>query len=354
MKIVAVGRALPGGYHSQLGIRQRLEEIWQDEPAVLARLPGLYEKVQVQGRHLAIPLETCGTLAGFGAANDEWIKHSLELGESAIRDALGQAGLEISDVDAIIFNSVTGIASPSIDARLVNRMGMRSDIKRTPIFGLGCVAGAAALSRAADYVRAFPEHVVLVLAVELCSLTLQVEDRSVANLISSGLFGDGAAAALVVGAERARFMGLAGPDVLATTSVFYPDTEEIMGWQISENGFRIQLSAAVPSLAREQLGADVDRFLSEQGRQRCDISRWVCHPGGPKVLQALQDALELDASDLSISWENLAAMGNLSSVSVLLVLADHMREQEVGESTEGLLLAMGPGFCSELLHLRWN
>jgi alkylresorcinol/alkylpyrone synthase len=348
MRIVSVGESLPPYVCSQAEITARLKELWAGDPSVAARLDALHENVLVRQRHLALPLDCYGELGSFGRVNDVWIATALELGESAVRTALERARLTPTDVDAIYFSTVTGVASPSIDARLVNRLGLRSDVKRVPMFGLGCVAGAAAISRAADYVRAFPDHVAVVLTVELCSLTLQLGDRSVANLISTGLFGDGATAAVVAGSERAP----AGPQIVATRSVFYPDTEDVMGWQVSERGFGIVLSAQVPVIAREHLPGDVDRFLGDHGLGRNDIGEWVCHPGGPKVLQALQDGLGLHASALQASWDVLARFGNLSSASVLLVL-QRVLESQPPRGTRGLMLAMGPGFCSELLLLRW-
>jgi len=193
------------------------------------------------------------------------------------------------DLAALFVVSVTGIASPSLDARLVNRMSLSPNIKRIPIFGLGCVAGAAGIARTADYVRAFPGDVAALLSVELCSLTLQRDDLSMANLISSGLFGDGAAAVIVTGAERMA----EGPQILATRSVFYPDTEHVMGWDISEKGFQIVLSADVPELVRRHLARDVDAFLEDMGLERNNIGRWILHTGGPKVLEATAEALGL-------------------------------------------------------------
>jgi alkylresorcinol/alkylpyrone synthase len=218
------------------------------------------------------------------------------------------------------------------------------------MFGLGCVAGAATgVARAADYVRAYPDQVAVILAVELCSLTLQREDMSMANLISSGLFGDGAAAVVVAGRE----CGYSGPKILDTRSVFYPQTEEMMGWEVSEKGFRIVLSPEVPNLIQRQLGADVDRFLADLGHSREDIGSWVLHTGGPKILQATAAALGVENGQLAASWDCLRRMGNLSSASVLIVLEEVMKNRRPKPGTLGLLAAMGPGFCSELVALEW-
>jgi alkylresorcinol/alkylpyrone synthase len=351
MKIAAVGRALPAHRYDQAAILAYLEEVWRDRPR--ARLRSLFESVRVDTRHLALPLEAYARLDTFGKANDAWIRCALELGERAIGDALMQAHLSPGDVDALFTVSVTGVASPALDARLMNRMKLRTDLKRIPIFGLGCVAGAAGVARAADYVRAFPDQVALVLSVELCSLTFQRGDASMANSISSGLFGDGAAAAIVVGAERARALGVDGPAVAATRSVFYPDTEDVMGWRISENGFELVLAAGIPAIVREHAGHDVDRFLSDHGLSRADVTFWVCHPGGPKVLYALQDALDLDDAAVAPAWRILAEQGNLSSASVLMVLGEVLARPRPVGGAWGVMLAMGPAFCSELVLLRW-
>jgi alkylresorcinol/alkylpyrone synthase len=228
-------------------------------------------------------------------------------------------------------------------------MNLPVNIKRVPIFGLGCVAGAAGISRAADYVLAYPKQVAAVLSVELCSLTLQQEDISIANIISSGLFGDGAAAVLVSGAERKDD----GPEILATRSVFYPNSEHVMGWDISEKGFRIVLSREVPEVVENHLAGDVDAFLEEQGLTRSDIESWVLHTGGPRVLEATATALDLPEGALAASWDCLRRNGNLSSASVLFVLEEVMMKRRPAAGTYSILAAMGPGFCSELVLLRW-
>jgi len=272
-----------------------------------------------------------------------------ELGEQALCRALHHAGLEPRELGALFFTSVTGISSPSIDALLINRIGLSPNIRRVPIFGLGCVAGAAGIARAADYVRAYPSQAAALVSVELCSLTLQRDDLTVANLISSGLFADGSAAVIVTGKE----LDAVGPTILATRSIFYPNTEEMMGWNVSEKGFRITLSPEVPVLIREHLGEGVDSFLSDQGYQRNDVKSWVLHTGGPKVLEATAAALDLHNGQLDASWDCLRKVGNLSSASVLVVLEDVMRNRRPEPGTLGILAAMGPGFCSELVLLQW-
>jgi alkylresorcinol/alkylpyrone synthase len=217
------------------------------------------------------------------------------------------------------------------------------------MFGLGCVAGAAAVSRAADFVRGKRDGVALVLTIELCSLTWQRDDYTLAHVISSGLFGDGATCAVVVGAERKAD----GPRIVDTRSVFYPDTEDVMGWRISEHGFNIVLSPAVPAVARERIGPDVDTFLADHRLTRADIASWVCHPGGPKVLAATRDSLGLSDEDLALSWESLSNAGNMSSASVLLILERTWQKRRPKPGARGIMLAMGPGFCSELLLLAW-
>lgn len=349
MKIAAVGRAFPPHYYDQQTLIEALRRRWADRFFNPERLERLHKNVLVGGRHLALPLEEYERLTTWGQANDAWIRVAQEVGAQAVLDGLEKAGLSREEIEALIFVTVTGVATPSIDARLMNRLRLPPRVKRVPIFGLGCVAGAAGISRAADYVRAYPDQVAVLLSVELCSLTLQAEDLSIPNLIATGLFGDGAAAVMVVGDDRPAD----GPEIVATRSVFYPDSEDVMGWSISESGFGIILSADVPQVVREFLKRDVDAFLSDHGLSRSDIASWVCHPGGPKVLEAMQEALELPEGALDVTWRSLQEVGNLSSTSVLLVLAETMENHRPAPGSWGMITAMGPGFCSELVLLRW-
>jgi alkylresorcinol/alkylpyrone synthase len=347
MKIVSAASALPQHVYDQTTVKQRLTKLWGHRPDIVRRLDTLFDHCGVESRHFALPIERYEELGTFGKFNDEWIRVALELGEQAVHRALERAGLAPEDVDLILFSTVTGLAAPSIDARLCNRIAFRPDIKRMPLFGLGCVAGAAALARAADFVRGQRRGVALVLTVELCSLTWQREDLSLAHVISAGLFGDGASCAVVSGDQHPS----RGLRIVDTRSVFYRDTEDVMGWKIGERGFNIVLSPAVPSVAKERLGPDCAAFLAEHGIAPRDIAFWICHPGGPKVLEAARDSLGLTDEAVQLSWDSLRNAGNLSSASVMLILERTLAERPPEPGSKGVLLAMGPGFCSELLLL---
>jgi len=348
--ILAVGRALPPHYADQETLIAAFAEHWSRHHFNLERLAELHRATRVGGRHLALPIGEYAALDSFARRNAAWHRVGAEVGEAAVRDALRRAGLEPREVDHLLFVTVTGVSTPSLDARLVNRLGLSPQVKRTPIFGLGCMAGAAGVARAADVLRAFPGEVAVVLSVELCSLTLQRQDASMANVIATGLFGDGAAAAVLWGGERPR---RPGPRVLATRSTFYPDTERVMGWDVVDSGFQVVLSAQVPQVVEEHVGADVDALLEGHGLDRGRIRHWIAHTGGPRVLEAFRRSLDLPPQAIARSWRSLAEVGNLSSASVLFVLGDLLDAGEAKEGDLGVLAAMGPGFSSELVLLRW-
>lgn len=321
----------------------------RSKQAVLRRLHG---SSHVDTRHLVMPIERYRDASTFTESNTRFIEVAAELTERALRDALGTAGLAPQDVDYIMFTSVTGISAPSIDGLLVARLGMRPDVKRVPMYGLGCVAGAAGIARVNDYLIGHPNDVAVLLAVELCSLTFQPGDDSVANLVATGLFGDGAAAVVMVGDERAKRISVTGPDVIDTRSQLYPDTEGVIGFTATETGFRIVLTAQVSQVVEQNFGGNARAFLSSNGLDIDDIGTWVAHPGGPKVLDSFQSSLGLADGTLDNSWRSLAAVGNLSSVSVLHILAGELAgDHAPGEN--GLLFALGPGVSAELVLLRW-
>jgi alkylresorcinol/alkylpyrone synthase len=348
-KIIGASSAFPAHYYSQDVLLSALRAYWEGELPHPELLERFHSRAGVDGRYLARPLADYYEMKTFGDFNRAWVEVADQLGGTALCRAVSQAGITRGEIGALFFVSVTGVASPSIDAILVDRLKLSPQTKRIPIFGLGCVAGAAGIARAADYVKAYPDQVAALVSVELCSLTIQREDLTIANLVSSGLFGDGAAAVLVAGDDFEQ----PGPEIVATRSTFYPGTQDVMGWKISEKGFEIVLSPEVPKVIREHLGPDVDALLAEHDLTRGDIGAWIMHTGGPRVMEAMQDSLGLEAADLAVSWECLRKTGNLSSASVLCVLEQFMTKKRPAEGTWSILAAMGPGFCSELLLLRW-
>jgi len=347
MEIAAVRGALPPHRHRQEEITDMFARVISTgglDERVLRRFHG---NAGVDQRHLVLPLAEYAGLEDFGQANDLFLEHAVTLGARALEDALKAAGLTPTDVDQLFCATVTGLAIPSLDARIITALGLRPDVRRVPMVGLGCVAGAAGVARLHDYLLGHPDHVAALVTVELCSLTVQRDDVSVPNLVASGLFGDGAAAVV------ARGSGRGGPvEVLDTRSRLYPDSERTMGFDVSHRGLRIVLDAEVPAIVGRYVREDVDAFLAHHGLVREDIEWWVCHPGGPKVIDALRDTLGLSDHDVALTRASLARIGNLSSASVLHVLEDTLRERPPRPGSHGVLMAMGPGFCSELVLLR--
>ena len=248
--------------------------------------------------------------------------------------------------------TVTGVAVPPLDARIAGRLGLRPDVRRVPIFGLGCVAGAAGVARMNDYLRGAPDGVAVLLSVELCSLG-QKTNPSMATLVGSALFGDGAAAVVAVGERRAEQIDAAGPDVLDSRSHLYPDSLRTMGWDIGAGGFQLVLAPDLPTIVERYLGDDVTEFLATHGLSIADVGAWVSHPGGPKIIDAINATLGLPDDALELTWRSLSEVGNLSSASVLHVLRDTIAKRPP-KGSPGMLMAMGPGFCSELVLLRWH
>ena len=349
MRIANTATAFPQYYFTQREVVDALRNYWDKGEECAHIIERLHFRTGVEGRYYCRPLNEYQRLDTWGKMNDVWIEVAEQLGERAIDCVLKTAGVGRDQIGALFFVSVTGVSSPSIDARLVNKMKLNPNLKRNPIFGLGCVAGAAGLARAADYVRAYPDQIAVLLSVELCSLTWQRGDTNPAALIASGLFGDGAVAVLIAGAN----VKMSGPNLVASTQVFYPDTQDVMGWKVSEKGFQVILSPEVPNVVRDNLGKNVDAFLATRGLKRSDIGSWIMHTGGPKVLEATAEALGLKNGELDVSWQALKRVGNLSSGSVLVVLDEVMKNRRPAPGTKSLLAAMGPGFCAEMSLLEW-
>jgi alkylresorcinol/alkylpyrone synthase len=351
-RIAAVSTALPEHVYSQQAITDMLAPMVAPDPSRQALLRRMHASAQVRTRHLVLPLDAYRDALTFGQSNDRWVAEATGLAETALRDALARAGVEPAEVDLVVFTSVTGVSAPSIDALLVPRLGLRGDVKRVPMFGLGCVAGASGIARVHDYLEGHPEGVAVLVSVELCSLTVQRDDDSIDNLVASGLFGDGAAAVVLVGAARAERTGVTGPDVVATRSRLYEGSGDVIGFRPSETGFRVILTAGVVEVIDANFAADATGFLADHGLAVDDVATWVAHPGGPKVLDAFSRGLALPAGALDRSWASMAALGNLSSSSVLHVLADELTAPHHA-AEHGLLFALGPGVSAEFVLLRW-
>lgn len=352
--VISVAPALPGPPWPQEQITGAIAPLLAPDATGRALLEKVHRNSGVTTRHLALEPADYADLGDFGATSTLFRTLGTDLAERAAREALEAAGIAADEVDHVLFTSVTGVSAPSVDALLVGRLGLRSDVRRLPSFGLGCVAGAAGLARVHDYLVGHPGDVALLVCLELCSLTVQRDDRSRANMVASGLFGDGAAAAVVVGdAHPAVTRTGRGPEVVASRSRLYPGTEDVLGWDVGAAGFRIVLSPRLPALVEEGLAADADALLAAHGLKTGDVTTWVVHAGGPRIIDAVQTALGLPDEAVRTSRASLAAVGNLSSASVLDVLRRTMDGPEPEPGSPGMVVAFGPGVSAELVLLRW-
>ena len=321
----------------------------------IEHLLDVYDNARIEKRNFCVPIEWFTEEHTFREKNDLYIENAMALSERAITDCLDRVDLGVPDVDYLLFVSTTGVATPSIDARLIERMPFRRNVKRLPIWGLGCAGGVAGLSRAMDIVRGRPDARVLVVVVELCGLTFMHEDLTKANLIATALFGDGAAAVLVEGEGAAAARSVSGRTMrlVESSTRTMPDSLDVMGWDVSGDGFGIVISRDIPTIVRTFMRDAIEEFLAEENLGVDDIDYFITHPGGAKVLEAYSDALDRPASTFGHTWDVLRDHGNMSAASVLFVLERFLAEDaEATGPRRGLLGALGPGFSSEVLGVR--
>jgi alkylresorcinol/alkylpyrone synthase len=357
-KILSVSTFKPPHEVKQEQAIELTRSLFSEKYNDIERLLKVFQNGDIETRNVCMPLEWYGKEHDFEERNDLYIHHTVDFGVQAVSaclqgDGMLDAPIEPSMIDAIFFISSSGISTPSIEARIMNRLPFRDNTKRVPIWGLGCAGGAAGISRAYEYCLAFPEANVLVLSVELCSLTFQKDDYSKSNLVGVSLFSDGVACALVSGDKSQVKVRKAMPSVIATTSKLLPDSEGIMGWDVKSSGLYVVFSKSIPAVITNWLGPFVHEFLGEHDLTKDDITHFVAHPGGKKVLEAYETALRFDHTKTDISRNVLRQNGNMSSPTILYVLQKFMESEPVA-GDYGLMAALGPGFCGELLLLKWE
>jgi alkylresorcinol/alkylpyrone synthase len=353
--IVRTATAVPGHSATQDEVKDRLRALLPLPARKLDAVMELFDHTAVERRYSVEPLCQLGNPRGLGEVQRLYRENAIALGKKVAAEALAGAGLEARDIDLIVTTSCTGIMIPSLDAHLCNELGFRADVRRLPITALGCSGGAAALARAHDFLVGFPEARVLVVAVELPSLSIQRADLSLANLVSTALFGDGAAAAVLEGGLRGDARpARTGVRVLETLAHLFPRSEYALGFDLQDDGFHSVLSKDVPGLIKSEIARLVRTLAARRGLARESLSCFVLHPGGRKILAFIEEELGLRRDDTEPSWEILRDFGNQSSASVLFVLHEWLTKRQPAAEAYGVLAAFGPGLSTEMLLLQWS
>jgi alkylresorcinol/alkylpyrone synthase len=340
-RVLSVATAVPRYRVDQGTARTFARAMFSEAYKDVERLLMVFDNVEIDGRYFCVPSEWFYEDHTFPERNALYVEHALDLSEKAARRALDKAGADAKDVGAVFFVSTTGLSTPSLDSQLLPRLGLSEHTRRVPMWGLGCAAGAGGLARAVDHARVYPDELVLLVGVELCGLTFQKGDRSKAGLVSMALFADGAAAVLLGNGSAS------GPELLGSHSTTWPGTQDIMGWEIVEVGFKVQLSRSIPDLVRERMPENLNAACSSVGLSPEDMEHFVTHPGGAKVLDALEEVFGLGPGGLVLSREVLREYGNMSSVTVLFVLERFLQGGEWASGEHGVVSALGPGFSAE-------
>jgi alkylresorcinol/alkylpyrone synthase len=346
-RILSVATALPPHRIGQGEVKEFARALFSETFKDIERLAPIFDNVQVENRYFCVPREWFERDHAFPERNALYVEHALDLSEKAARRALDKAGKTPEDVGAIFFVSTTGLSTPSLDSKLIFRLGLSEHTRRVPIWGLGCAAGVAGLARSADHARLYPEKLTLLVGVELCGLTFQRGDLSKSNLVATSLFADGAAAVLLGGGGDAP-----GLELLGGHSTTWPETGDIMGWDVVETGFKVKISRSIPTLVRQRMSENLAVACDSVGLVPKEITHFITHPGGARVLDAFEEVLGLEPGGLALPREILRDSGNMSSVTVMFVLERFLRNREFAPSEYGLMSALGPGFSAEHVFFR--
>jgi alkylresorcinol/alkylpyrone synthase len=340
-RLLALATAAPERQLEQEAVTLAAQGIFDSEKSDIERLSKVFENAGVARRYTPMPLEWFKQDHGWPERMAAFREHALDLLEDAARTCLAAAKIDASEVDALVVVSTTGVSAPSLDAFLLNRLPFRGNLKRLPIFGLGCAGGVLGLSRAAELAQAAPGSRVLLLVVELCTLTFRAADQSKSNIVAAAIFGDGAAAALLSTEGSA-----ADPALLAWGEQTWPASTEVMGWHIEDDGLGVLFSPEIPGRVMRDLGPAADAFLTGLGMNRADLAGYIMHPGGAKVVEAMEQIFGLEAGAMTHARHVLSSYGNMSAATVLFVLE---RALEAGEDGKQLMAALGPGFTAAFL-----
>lgn len=347
-RIVSISTAVPPYRYSQTELKHHYARLHREHAETLAAL-SIFDHAGVEYRHLSFPVEYYLAGPSYEQRNNDFIRRALQLSEQAIRSCLRQADVAPEHVSQIISVTTTGLATPSLEAMLVERIPLSRQVQRTPLFGVGCAGGAVGLARASQLLCSSPKDFAILLSVELCAQTFIATDQSKLGVVAASLFGDGAAAALLAGDSCQRD----GPLCVGSQSVLFSNSHDIMGWRFTGDGMQLVLSPRLPALVKRTMPPVIHEFLSTHGLSLTDIRFWIFHPGSRKVLDAYEESLELHPHHLHWSRHFLSRYANLSSASVLFILHDVMRHGRPQRGDYGLVVAVGPGFSAELILLQW-
>jgi alkylresorcinol/alkylpyrone synthase len=336
--------------YSQTELKGFARDLFLKKGRDFGRLLDVFDNSLIDSRHFINSLEWFEAPKSFKERSISYAENAVELSLPAIKSCIERAGADYGDFDHIIFVTSTGISAPSVDALILNGLKLDRHVKRTPIWGLGCAGGAAGMSRAFEYAKAFPESAVLLVAIEMCSLAFHGNDYSKSNVVSLALFSDGAATVLVAG-EKHRLYRKAKARLTRTLSTTWPDTLDVMGWEIVDDGFKAIFSKDIPSIVRSRVRENIDELLCPRGLAAADLGHFAVHPGGPKVLSEFEAAVGREEGTFRHSRKVLLEHGNMSSPTVLYVLKEILESEDFNEKEYGIISALGPGFSSELLLL---